>query len=111
MAQPDDITNHPAIAAAAGAFVSMVLARKMTPLQALVSWCSGFLCAWYGTSLLIGWLPWLLPYERGATFVVGVFGLQIVAVIYDVGVVLREDPKATLMAVVDILLKRKDLKP
>ena len=105
--QYDDIIKHPAIAAALGAFVSLALARKMTILQALLSWMAGWSCAVYLAPALMLWSPTLAQSEPGTAFLVGAFGLQIVAIFYDICVVLREDPKATLGMVIDVLQRKK----
>ncbi len=109
MAQFDDVASHPAVAAGFGAFVSLILARKMTILQSLLSWLAGFICAIYLAPAVINSWPVLAASvgAGGIHFAVGAFGLQLTAMLYDFIAVIRENPKATLTAVFDILLKRK----
>ncbi|MCA3067479.1 MAG: hypothetical protein ING73_11230 [Rhodocyclaceae bacterium] len=109
MAQFDDVAGHPAVAAGFGAFVSLVLARKMTALQSLISWLAGFFCAIYIAPAVINGWPDMAKWvgAGGIYFAVGAFGLQFTAMLYDVISVIRENPRATLTAVFDILLKRK----
>lgn len=98
---------HPIVAAGFGAFVSLVLARRMTPVQALIAWVAGFGCAIYLSPLIVAYWPWLANYERGVTFSVGVFGLQLTAIIFDLLIVIRENPRATASAAINLLLRRK----
>jgi len=107
MTQFDDTINHPVVAGGLGAFVSLILARKMTAPQALLSWIAGFACAIYLAPVLIVWWPWLGKSAAGTTFAVGMFGLQIVAIFYDICVVLKDDPQATISMVLDVLRRKR----
>lgn len=108
MQQFDEVTTHPAFVAGAGAFVSLILARKMTAIQAVLAWVAGWCCAYYLAPFVITYFGLTTEAQKiGSGFLIGAFGLQITAMIYDVIGVIRENPRATLTAVVDILLKRK----
>jgi hypothetical protein len=109
VSQFDEVAGHPAVAAGFGAFVSLILARKMTALQSLLSWLAGFFCAIYLAPAVINGWPNVSSWvgAGGIHFAVGAFGLQLTAMLYDFIAVIRENPKATLTAVFDILLKRK----
>ena len=102
----NDVAAHPAVAAGFGAFVSLILARKMTTAQALLAWVAGFGCAMYISPIVVGHFQSLAAYERGVTFTVGVFGLQLAAIAYDVLIIVRENPRASLAALFDALMKR-----
>lgn len=111
MPDADELLNHPLTAAAAGSFVGMLFARQMTWPQAILAWLAGTLCAHYLAPAVVGYFDIAARSPLATAFVVGAFGLQVVAIAYDALKVARENPGATLGMIVDILLKRKDLAP
>ena len=106
MTQFEDVTNHPAFAGGVGAFVSLILSRKMTWTQSVLAWLAGWACAVYLAPILMNWSALMASGGGGTSFLVGAFGFQVIGIFYDIFLVLRDDPRATLSMVIDILQRK-----